>query len=123
MQSLRMKGVRRVVRMPDAVAVVADSWWRAKRALEALPIEWEDGGNGALSSAKIADAVRAALQRGKSRRLVAPTVTWLLVWHAAQRVEADYEVPFLAHATMEPQTCTAHVTKQGVEVWAPTQAR
>ncbi len=116
-----MKGVRRVVRMPDAVAVVADSWWRAKRALEALPIEWNDGGNGALSSAKIADVVRAALDSEKSQvgRADGDVVAGLA--SAARRVEADYEVPFLAHATMEPQTCTAHVTKEGVEVWAPTQ--
>ena len=116
-----MKGVRRVVRMPDAVAVVANSWWRAKRALEALPIEWNDGGNGALSNAKIADAVRAALDAEKSQigRADGDVVAGLA--SAARRVEADYEVPFLAHATMEPQTCTAHVTKEGVEVWVPTQ--
>jgi len=116
-----MRGVRRVVRMTDAVAVVADSWWRAKRALEALPIEWNDGGNGALSSAKIADTVHAALSTGKSRigRADGDVIAGLA--GAVQRLEADYEVPFLAHATMEPQTCTAHVTKEGVEVWAPTQ--
>ncbi len=116
-----MQGVRRVVRMQDAVAVVADSWWRANRALAALPIEWTDSGNGALSSAKIADAVRAALNAEKSQvgRADGDVVAGLTT--AAQRVEADYEVPFLAHATMEPQTCTAHVTKAGVEVWVPTQ--
>ena len=59
-RSPAMKGVRRVVRMPDAVAVVANSWWRAKRALEALPVVWDDRGNGRLSSASIADRVRAA---------------------------------------------------------------
>ena len=116
-----MKGVRRVVRMSDAVAVVADLWWRAKCALEALPIEWNDRVNGALSNAKIADAVRAALQVEKSQVGRADGDVNAGLAGAVQRLEADYEVPFLAHATMEPQTCTAHVTKDGVEVWAPTQ--
>lgn len=116
-----MKGVRRVVRLQDAVAVVADSWWRAKRALEALPIEWNDGGNGTLSDATIADAVRAALHAEKSQigRTDGDVVAGMA--GAVRRVEAEYQVPFLAHATMEPQTCTAHVTKEGVEVWVPTQ--
>jgi isoquinoline 1-oxidoreductase beta subunit len=116
-----MKGVRRVVRMQDGVAVVADSWWRAKRALAALPIEWSDGGNGALSDTTIADAVRAALHAEKSQvgRTEGDVVAGMA--SAVRRVEAEYQVPFLAHATMEPQTCTAHVTKEGVEVWVPTQ--
>lgn len=116
-----MKGVRRVVRMRDAVAVVADSWWRAKCALETLPIVWEDRGNGGLSTATIAEAVHSALdaekaQIGRSDGDVAAGLA-----RAAQRVEADYTVPFLAHATMEPQNCTAHVTSDRVEVWAPSQ--
>jgi len=116
-----MNGVRRVVRMPDAVAVVADSWWRAKRALEALPIAWDDRGNKTLSSAGIAELVRSALRAddaivGRAEGNVAAGFA-----RAVRRIEAEYSVPYLAHATMEPQTCTAHVTPDRVEVWAPSQ--
>ena len=116
-----MKGVRRVVRLPDAVAVVADSWWRAKRALEALPIVWDERGNGCVSSASIAEIVRSALDAEKSQvgRADGDVATGLE--RAAQRIEADYVIPFLAHATMEPQTCTAHVKHGRVEVWVPSQ--
>ena len=116
-----MNGVRRVVRLPDAVAVVADSWWRAKRALEALPIAWDDRGNNRLSSAEIADFVRAGLdaQEGQVGRADGNVPAGFA--RAVRRVEADYAVPFLAHATMEPQTCTAHVKPDGVEIWVPTQ--
>jgi isoquinoline 1-oxidoreductase beta subunit len=116
-----MKGVRGVVRMPDAVAVVADSWWRAKCALEALPIVWDDRGNGGLSSASIADRVRAALDADDAQIGQADGDVTAALARAAQRIEAEYTVPYLAHATMEPQNCTAHVTPDGVEVWAPTQ--
>jgi isoquinoline 1-oxidoreductase subunit beta len=116
-----MKGVRRVVRLPNAVAVIADSWWRAKRAVEALPIEWEPRGNGRVSTASIADIVRAGLSAEKSQVGRSDGDVAAALPSAIKRVEADYEVPFLAHATMEPQTCTAHVANGGVEVWVPTQ--
>ena len=116
-----MKGVHRVVRMPDAVAVVADSWWRAKRAVEALPAIWDDRGNADVSIEAISDFVRTGLDEtpGQIGRSDGDIVSGLA--QAAQRIEADYTVPFLAHATMEPQTCTAHVRADRVEVWAPTQ--
>jgi isoquinoline 1-oxidoreductase subunit beta len=116
-----MAGVRRVVRLPDAVAVVADSWWRAKRALEALPIVWDDRGNSRVSSAEIAEFVRAGLdvEAGQVGREDGDVSAGF--GRAARRIEADYTVPFLAHATMEPQTCTAHVRPDGVEIWVPTQ--
>jgi isoquinoline 1-oxidoreductase beta subunit len=117
-----MAGVRGVVRMPDAVAVVADSWWRAKRAADALPIAWDDRGNGAVSSASIAEFVRTGLATDDEVHIGrADGDATAALARAAQRIEADYDVPFLAHATMEPQTCTAHVRADGVEVWAPTQ--
>jgi isoquinoline 1-oxidoreductase beta subunit len=99
-----MKGVRRVVRMPDAVAVVADSWWRAKRALDALPIVWDDRGNGGVCRAPASPTlVRSGIrcgqcsQIGRRRRRAAASRA------AVRRIEAEYTVPFLAHATMEPQ--------------------
>jgi isoquinoline 1-oxidoreductase beta subunit len=116
-----MTGVRGVVRMPDAVAVVADSWWQAKSAADALQVSWDDRGNTAVSSASIAELMRGALTTTSSQvgRVNGDPATALA--GAARRIEAEYTVPFLAHATMEPQTCTAHVRPDGVEVWAPTQ--
>ena len=116
-----MKGVHKVVRLPNAVAVVADSWWRAQRAVEALPVVWDAHGNDSVSSASIADLVRSALddktaQVGRSDGDVETALQ-----RAVRHIEADYAVPFLAHATMEPQNCTARVSGGKVEVWAPTQ--
>ena len=116
-----MPGVRRVVRMPDAIAVVADSWWRAKRALDALPVEWDARGNDRVSSASVAEVVRSGLDAEKSQVGRSDGDVAAGLQQAVRRVEADYEVPFLAHATMEPQTCTAHFKNGRVEVWAPTQ--
>ena len=116
-----MKGVRRVVRLPNAVAVIADSWWHARRAVEALPIEWDPRGNGRVSTASIADIVRAGLSAEKSQVGRSDGDVAAAMQSAVKLVEADYEVPFLAHATMEPQTCTAHVANGEVEVWVPTQ--
>lgn len=116
-----MKGVRRVVKLPDAVAVVADSWWRAKKAAEALQVTWDFGDNSEVSS----DAIRAQLSAGLSANDArvgrADGNVDRALGQAVKRIEADYEVPFLGHATMEPQNCTAHVTAERVEVWAPTQ--
>jgi isoquinoline 1-oxidoreductase subunit beta len=116
-----MAGVRGVVPMPDAVAVVADSWWRAKRAIDALQVDWDDCGNAGVSGASIAEAVRAGLAAADSQVGRADGDAAAALSRAARRIEADYTVPFLAHATMEPQTCTAHVTSGGVEIWVPTQ--
>jgi len=116
-----MKGVRRIVRLPNAVAVVAESWWQAKRASEALRIEWDDRGNRHLSSATIEKVVCDGLYAASAQVAHAEGDAAAALAGAARRIEAEYAVPFLAHATMEPQTCTAHVKPDGVEVWAPSQ--
>jgi isoquinoline 1-oxidoreductase beta subunit len=116
-----MPGVRRVARLPSAVAVVADSWWRAKRAVDALHVEWDDRGNSNISSESIADAVREALSSPPTQVGLARGDAAAALAGASRRFESDYAVPFLAHATMEPQTCTVHVTAERVDVWAPTQ--
>jgi isoquinoline 1-oxidoreductase beta subunit len=114
------KGVRRIVRLADAVAVVAESWWQAQQAIEALPVTWDFGGNGQVSSDTIEGALREGLARpdGVGRRNGDVTAALAA---SARRIEAEYRVPFLAHATMEPQNCTAHVAANRVEIWAPTQ--
>jgi isoquinoline 1-oxidoreductase beta subunit len=115
------KGVRKVVKLDDAVAVVADHWWQAKKAVEALELTWNDGGNGEVTSRSIEEFLRGGLEAkdagvGRKEGDVAAGLA-----QAATRVEAEYAVPFLGHATLEPQNCTAHVTGDKVEVWAPTQ--
>jgi isoquinoline 1-oxidoreductase beta subunit len=116
-----MKGVRRVVRMANAVAVVADSWWRANLAVKALGVTWDDRGNAGLSTAAIRDFVQVGLDAKQAQVSRSDGDVAAGLSRAVRRVEADYEVPFLAHATMEPQTCTAHVRPDGVEIWAPSQ--
>jgi isoquinoline 1-oxidoreductase beta subunit len=116
-----MKGIRKVIKLKDAVAVVADSWWQAKKAADALVVTWDDGNHGKVSSASISDFLRtglAAREAGVGRQdgYVAEGLS-----NAASRVEAEYAAPFLAHATMEPQNCTAHVVGDRVEIWVPTQ--
>jgi len=117
-----MPGVRKVVKLRDAVAVVADTWWHAKQASEALAITWDEGSNGTVSSGTIGDFVRGGLddaEAGIGRK--AGDVTQALAG-AAKRIEAEYAAPFLAHATLEPQNCTAHVVGDRVEIWVPTQS-
>jgi isoquinoline 1-oxidoreductase subunit beta len=117
-----MPGVKRVVRVKEgAVAVVADSWWHAKAALEALPITWDEGSGASASSATIAEHLKEGLsaettnggrQNGDPVKAIA---------EAAKKVEAVYSTPFLAHATMEPMNATARITADKAEAWVPTQ--
>jgi CO/xanthine dehydrogenase Mo-binding subunit len=114
-------GVRQIVRLDDAVAVVADHMWAAKQGLAALKIEWEDGANAALSSASLAADMEAASRKpGAVARNDGDFAKALET--AATRHEAVYQAPFLAHATMEPMNCTVHVRKDSCEVWTGTQA-
>jgi isoquinoline 1-oxidoreductase beta subunit len=116
-----MRGIHKVVSLKDAVAVVADSWWQAKKALDALTIAWDTGGNGTVSSESIREFLcegLAATDAGIGRRHGDLDGGFA---QASRRIAADYSVPFLAHATMEPQNCTAHVTGDSAEIWVPTQ--
>jgi isoquinoline 1-oxidoreductase subunit beta len=116
-----LKGIRQVVKQTDSVAVVADTWWQAKKAAEMLPVTWDVGGNAGVSSGTIREEVRAGLSAADARVGRSDGDVDRALALAAKRIEADYEVPFLAHATMEPQNCTAHVTAEQAEIWAPTQ--
>ena len=104
-----------------AVAVVADTWWQAKTALDALPIVWDEGPNAKVSSASIAAINKAALDApqafvgndaGDARKALAG---------AAKKVEAVYSYPYQNHAPMEPMNATARYTADKCEVWVPTQ--
>ena len=117
-----MPGVKKVVTVGDTgVAVVADTWWRAKTALDALPIEWDEGPNATMSSDSIAAMLEEGLnatqafvgnQSGDVQGAIAG---------AAKTVEAVYSVPYQHHATMEPMNATAVWTTDRCQVWTATQ--
>jgi len=115
-------GVKKVVRVKDtAVAVVADTWWRAKSALEALPIEWDEGESASASSATIAahlkEGLDASVNNGERKNGDAVAA----IAGAAKKVEAVYGTPFLAHACMEPMNATVRISADKAEVWVPSQ--
>jgi isoquinoline 1-oxidoreductase subunit beta len=115
-------GIKKVLRVGDsAVAVVADTWWRAKSALDVLPIVWDNGPNEKISSESIAAILKAGLdapdavmgnENGDARAAIAAS---------ARKVEAVYSYPFQNHATMETMNATAKWTPERCEVWTPTQ--
>jgi isoquinoline 1-oxidoreductase beta subunit len=119
---LSMPGVKKVVPVGDsAVSVVADTWWRAKKAVEALPVEWDEGPHAKLDSAQIAQMLKAGLDApeglvghsvGDARQALAG---------AARTIEADYGYPYQNHACMEVMNATARWTPERCEVWTPTQ--
>ncbi len=117
-----MPGFGRVVKVKDsAVAVVADSWWHAKAALDALPIVWEEGPAAAQSSATIAEHLKDGLTAETTNGGRQNGDPFKAIADAAKKVEAVYSTPFLAHATMEPMNATARVTADKAEAWVPTQ--
>lgn len=117
-----MPGVKHVVRIgDDAVAVVADSWWRAKTALEALPIVWDEGKNAKVSSATIADFLKEGLDSDQAIVGNQAGDVQAALAGATKVVEALYAFPYRIHATMEPMNATALFTSDRCEVWAPTQ--
>ncbi|HET7023521.1 MAG TPA: molybdopterin cofactor-binding domain-containing protein, partial [Xanthobacteraceae bacterium] len=115
-------GVRKVVKVKDtAVAVVADTWWRAKTALDALPIVWDEGPNASVSSASIAEQLKEGLGASVTNGDRQNGDALKAIETAAKKVEAVYSTPFLAHATMEPMNATVRLSADKAEVWVPTQ--
>ena len=113
-------GVRHVVQISSGVAVVAEGYWAAKQGRDALEVTWDEGPTADVSSATITQLfTQRAGQSGAMARHDGDAPGALP--GAATRLDADYELPFLAHATMEPMNCTAHVRADGVDIWAPTQ--
>jgi isoquinoline 1-oxidoreductase subunit beta len=116
-----IKGVRQVVRLDDAVAVVADHMGAAKKGLAALRIEWDEGPHAKLATDAIAsDLEHATLGTGAVAQNIGDADKAMA--DAATRVEAIYQVPFLAHATMEPMNCTVDLRKDECEIWIGNQA-
>jgi isoquinoline 1-oxidoreductase beta subunit len=116
-----VKGVRQVVQIDEAVAVVADHMWAAKKGLKAAAIQWDEGANATVDSASlIRQLEEASKQPGAVARNEGDAESALA--GAAQRIEAIYQLPFLAHAAMEPMNCTVHARKDGCDIWVGTQA-
>jgi isoquinoline 1-oxidoreductase beta subunit len=115
-------GVRKVVQVKDrAVAVVADTWWRAKSALDALPIVWDEGPNASASSATIAEHLKEGLTASVTNGTRQNGDALAAIESAAKKVEAVYGTPFLAHATMEPMNATVKLSADKAEAWVPSQ--
>ena len=115
-----IKGVRQVVRLDNAVAVVGDHMWAAMQGLAALDIDWDEGPNAKVSTASIVQQMEVASQKeGVVARTDGDVAKAMPA--AAKKVEAIYEMPFLAHAAMEPMNCTVHVTKDSCEIWVGIQ--
>jgi CO/xanthine dehydrogenase Mo-binding subunit len=119
-KAMAIKGVRQVVRLDDAVAVVGDHMWAAMQGLAALDIDWDDGPNANVSTASIVEQMEVASQKegvvAHKEGDIAKGMT-----DSARKVEAVYEVPFLAHAAMEPMNCTVHVREDGCNIWVGNQ--
>jgi isoquinoline 1-oxidoreductase beta subunit len=116
------RGVRGAVRVNEStVAVVADTWWRAKSALDALTIVWDEGPNAKVTSATIAAHLKEGLGSTDAFADQNEGDAPKAIQAAAKKVEAVYSTPFLAHATMEPMNCTVKLTAERAEAWVPTQ--
>ena len=119
-KALAIKGVHQVVHLNDAVCVVAEHMGAAKKGLAALEIEWDEGANGKLTTADIvAEMDKASEQEGVVVRNDGDVDK--ATAGATTKLDAIYQLPFLAHTTMEPINCTVHVTPDGCEIWVGTQ--
>jgi isoquinoline 1-oxidoreductase subunit beta len=115
----KIPGVRKIVVSDDFVAVVGDHMWAAKKGLEAVVIEWDEGPNAQISSADIWRDLRAASEKDGAVAKTAGDIAKGLA--TGDRLDAAYELPFLAHATMEPINATVHLTSDSCEIWTGTQ--
>ena len=119
--AMAVKGVRQIVRLDDAVAVVADHMGAAQKGLAALTIEWDDGPHAGLDTASIArELEQATLGPGVVAQSIGDADGAMA--RSATKLEASYQVPFLAHAAMEPMNCTVHFRDDVCEIWLGNQA-
>ena len=117
-----MPGIKKIVGVGNGVVVVADHYWQARKALEAVKITWDPGANANLGSQGIRSRLRNAATR-EGRGVRADGDASAAIKTAAKVVRATYELPLLAHATLEPQCCTADVRTDGADIHAPTQTQ
>ncbi len=116
-----MPGVRHVLQTSSGIAVVADTWWQARKARDALDIQWDSGPNAKLNNADIFAGLKAASGEAKSVRSEGDAVT--AIKNSSRKLEANYSLPLLAHATLEPQNCTVDFRPDGCHVYVPTQVQ
>ena len=116
----KIPGVRQIVKVDNAVAVIGDHTWAAKRGVAALDIKWNEGAGGKLSTKQIVDDLARAAQHDGAVAHKEGDVGKAF-GEAKTRVDAVYQQPFLAHATLEPVNCTVHVRPDGCEIWIGTQ--
>ncbi len=114
-----LPGVKAVVQTSSGIAVVATSWWQALKARDVLAIKWDDGANGALNDGVILRGLERATGTAQSARRDGDADA--AIKSAARVVKAEYQLPLLAHATLEPQNCTADVRAEGCDIYVPTQ--
>jgi isoquinoline 1-oxidoreductase beta subunit len=116
------RGVGGVVQVSDdGIAVVANTWWRAKSALDALPIVWDEGSGAKQSSATIAAHLAGGLTSSDAFADINDGNALQAIAGAAKKIEAVYSTPFLSHSCMEPMNCTVRITANKAEVWMPSQ--
>ena len=118
---LSRRGVKKIVQLEDSVAVVADSYWRAKEALKSVNAVFEELGNENISSATIYEQFDASLAGDESDKDREIGDTQAAFDSAADVIEASYRVPYLAHAAMEPMNCTVHLKDGRANIWTSTQ--
>jgi isoquinoline 1-oxidoreductase beta subunit len=116
----KVAGVRQVVRLDDCVAVIADHYGAAQKGLSRLKLQWDDGPNAQLSTADIVADMAQASVKGAAKVRADGDADQALA-NASRVLEATYELPFLAHAPMEPMNCTVHVQPDRCDVWTGTQ--
>jgi isoquinoline 1-oxidoreductase subunit beta len=117
----KIPGVIDVLRIDDAVAVVGEHYWAARAGIEALHVDWDPGPNATLTSASIRTEVAKAADQGTPLNALERGDVEARLKRAAKRLTAEYELPFLAHATMEPINTTVHVRPDGCDIWVGTQ--
>ena len=120
-RAMAVKGVRQVLRLEGAVAVVADHFWAAKQGLAAAAPRWEDGANGQVSLAGIVGDMKKVSEGTGAVAKNAGNALEALEAQGGRKIEAIYEMPFLAHATMEPINCTVDLRTDGCDLWVGTQ--
>jgi isoquinoline 1-oxidoreductase subunit beta len=119
----KMPGVVKVVGTSTGVAVVAEHFWQARQARDALKIEWDAGPNAKLNNAIIHAQLKKAAAADQGQSALASGDAAAALKSAARKITAEYELPMLAHATLEPQNCTADVKADGCDVYVPTQVQ
>ena len=119
--ALAVPGVRQIAKIDNAVAVIADHYWAARKGLEAARPTFDAGPHGNLSTADVVAALAKAAKERKGAVAEKKGDADAAMANAAIKLDTTYENPFLAHATMEPMNCTVHVTPDGCDIWVGTQ--